>query len=66
MAEESITITMSQLDTILEISKDVQQRVKANGMPELDEDLAEMITLLEDAKRNPPGEIIPESGFRNR
>ena len=52
---------MSQLDTILEISKDVQQRVKANGMPELDEDLAEMITLLEDAKRNPPGEIIPEA-----
>lgn len=44
-----VTLTEEQLNTVIAISKDVQERVKANGMPELDEDLAEMIELLEGA-----------------
>lgn len=44
-----VTLTEEQLNTIIAISKDVQERVKANGMPELDEDIAEMIELLEGA-----------------
>lgn len=44
-----VTLTEEQLNTVITISKDVQERVKANGMPELDEDLAEMIELLEAA-----------------
>jgi hypothetical protein len=43
------TITEGQMKQILGICKDVQIRIKANGMPELDEDLAEMIELLEGA-----------------
>ena len=44
-----VTLTEDQLTTIIAISKDVQERVKANGMPELDQDIAEMIELLEEA-----------------
>jgi hypothetical protein len=68
MAEgDVITITQAQLDRMIEISKDVQERVKANGMPELDEDIAEMIRLMEEAQPlvPPPGEeIIPEKAKR--
>jgi hypothetical protein len=50
----AVNITQDQLEVMLEISKDVQKRVKANGMPELDEDLAEMIELLEGASSSAP------------
>ena len=46
-------LTNDQLGVILEISKDIQRRIKCNGMPELDEDLAEMIELLEGAVEPP-------------
>lgn len=62
---DPITITHEQAATMLEICKDVQSRIPANGMPELDKDLAEMITLLEEAMSGgvvpPPGEELPLS-----
>lgn len=60
-----VTLTTEQLSIILGISKDVQIRIKANGMPELDEDLAEMIELLEAAipptieGLNPDTAVVP-------
>jgi len=51
-----VTVTQEQLERMIVITKDVQERVKANGMPELDEELAEMIVILEEAAghRLPP------------
>ena len=60
------TLTTEQLTTILEISKDIQIRIKANGMPELDEDLAEMIALLEAAAEAPPPEPDPEAARKKK
>jgi hypothetical protein len=58
--KEPIPITPEQLDTMIAITKDAKYRLAANGMPELDEDLQEMIELMENASRKPPGEVIPE------
>lgn len=44
-----ITLTEEQLNTVLVIAKDLQERIPCNGMPELDQDLAEMIEILEGA-----------------
>lgn len=53
-------ITDEQLVTMLTITKDVEKRIACNGMPELDQDLKEMIELLEAAVPKPGPQPVRE------